>query len=234
MSSRVPIKYQSKLKRSKPSRTSTSKLISMRKNMGYQGSGRYSAGSDNELKFFDTGVNFNFDAVAEVPATGQLNLIPQGVTENTRVGRKCVIKSIYFKGYVLMDPGMAQASDICSMYLVLDKQANGGAAAITDVISGTNIVIGVNNLSNSQRFTIIKKFEFMFNPTAGVATAFAKQIRKVNWFKRCNIPLEFSNTSGVLSGIRSNNLFLIAGTSTVTDDLATIDMTCRLRFSDGS
>lgn len=234
MSSRVAIKSQGKLKRSKPSRTSTSKLISMRKNMGYQGSGRYSAGSDNELKFFDTGVNFNFDTVGEVPATGQLNLIPQGVTENTRVGRKCVIKSIYFKGYVIMDPSTLQGADICTMYLVLDKQANGGAAAVTDVLSGTNVVIGVNNLSNSQRFTIIKKFDFVFNPTAGVAAAYSKQIRKVSYFKRCNIPLEFSNTSGTLSGIRSNNLFLIAGTAGITDDSATIDMTCRVRFSDGS
>jgi len=59
--------------------------------------GRF-AGRGAELKFFDTATSFSIDTSPEVPATGQLVLIPQGVTESTRVGRKCVIRSIQDDG----------------------------------------------------------------------------------------------------------------------------------------
>ena len=35
--------------------------------------------SGEELKFFDTALSFTCDATGEVPATGQLALIPQGI-----------------------------------------------------------------------------------------------------------------------------------------------------------
>ena len=54
--------------------------------------------SGEELKFFDTALSFTCDATGEVPATGQLALIPQGYTESTRDGRKATIKSIWIRG----------------------------------------------------------------------------------------------------------------------------------------
>jgi len=80
--------------------------------------GRY-AGRGAELKFFDTSLSFLFDTTGEVPATGQLVLIPQGVTESTRVGRKCVIKSVHLKGITQGVPGAAatlQRLRTCTLY----------------------------------------------------------------------------------------------------------------------
>jgi len=68
--------------------------------------GRYS-GSSPELKFFDTALSFAIDTTVEVPATGQLSLIPQGVTQSTRVGRKATIKSIYLHGTAALVPAAA-------------------------------------------------------------------------------------------------------------------------------
>jgi len=114
--------------------------------------GRY-AGRGAELKFFDTSLSFLFDTTGEVPATGQLVLIPQGVTESTRVGRKCVIKSVHLKGItqgvLVLLPTFATTA---YLYLVLDKQANGAAAAFTDVMSTTLLATSFHNLANSQRF----------------------------------------------------------------------------------
>jgi len=66
--------------------------------------GRF-AGRGAELKFFDTATSFSIDTSPEVPATGQLVLIPQGVTESTRVGRKCVIRSIQGRWDLRFNPG---------------------------------------------------------------------------------------------------------------------------------
>nr|DAO75535.1 MAG TPA: capsid protein [Cressdnaviricota sp.] len=194
--------------------------------------GRYS-GRNAEQKFFDTTLNFLMDATGEVPATGQLCLIPQGVTESQRVGRKCVIKSILIKAIALYSPAAgADPYMTGEILVVLDKQCNGAAAAITDVLTGTQVNTALHNLANSQRFVVLKRIKIGFNPTAGVTTAYAGAARKIDWYKKCNIPIEFSSTTGAIGEIKSNNIFLLAGSSTAGDDLVTVSGTCRLRFSD--
>jgi len=195
--------------------------------------GRF-AGKNAELKFFDTATSFNIDQTAEVPATGQLVLIPQGVTESTRVGRKCVVRSIQGRWDIAYSPGAAAVgATTAAVYLVLDKQANGAAAAFSDVFSGSIATQGLHNLSNSQRFVVLKKWVWTFNAQAGVSTAYNSTVKHVDWFKKCNIPLEFSSTTGAITELRSNNLFLIAGAYN-TDDVVGVSGNVRVRFSDGS
>lgn len=192
--------------------------------------GRYNLpGGGSENKFFDTSLSFNFDATAEVPATGQLTLIPQGVTESTRVGRKCTIKSIQIRGAAIFG-GTNDSEDIAYLYVVLDKQCNGAAAAITDVLTSNNMRTGLINMANSERFVILKRFVLPLKSGAGVATAFGNCSAPIEWFHRCNIPIEYSSTTGAITEIRSNNIFLLAGG--IRDDVTSFLGTCRLRFSD--
>jgi len=197
--------------------------------------GRY-AGRGAELKFFDTALSFSIDATGEVPATGQLCLIPQGVTESTRVGRKCVIRSIQGKMQLLYQPAaQALATTSGVIYLVLDKQANGAAAAATDVFeSAANLHLQFHDLANSQRFVVLKKLKYTIVPGAGVSTAFNNGMRVIEWYKKCNIPLEFSSTTGAITELASNNVFLLAGCDANSDDVTTVIGNVRLRFSDGS
>lgn len=191
------------------------------------------ARAGGELKFFDTALSFNIDATGEVPATGQLNLIPQGVTESTRIGRKCVLKSILIKMNAANVPGAgAQGAANCSIFLIQDTQTNGAAAAATDVFTGTNFTLGLRNLSNGSRFRILKEWNMTFNPTAGVTTAWSNTIRHLTHFAKLNIPLEFSSTAGALTELRTNNLFLMASTDGNEDDLVSVAGNCRVRFSD--
>lgn len=193
--------------------------------------GRFT-GPQAELKFFDTALSFNVDSTPEVPATGQLNLIPQGVTESTRVGRKCTIKSIQIRATLLNTPGAAATdSGTTYMWLILDKQCNGAAAAFTDVFTNVGVQAALPNIANSERFVILKKWTMTFEPKAGVSTAFNTSRRELDYYRKCNIPIEFSSTTGAITEIKSNNLFLIAG-SGGTDDTVAVGGTCRLRFSD--
>lgn len=187
-----------------------------------------------ELKFFDTALSFLIDNTGEVPTTGQLTLIPQGVTESTRIGRKCVVKSVHMRGvYVYQPSTSATAAVVTFMYLVLDRQANGAAAAVTDVLTSNEMYSAFSNMANSERFKILKRFVVDFSPTAGVTTAYNNVRKPFEYYSKLDIPIEYSSTTGAISEIKSCNLFLLAGTDGGADDLVTVAGTCRLRFSDG-
>jgi len=199
---------------------------------GRFGQNAKAAGNKPELKFFDTTLAFVIDATGEVPATGQLNLIPQGDTESTRDGRSATIKSIQIRGMIKADFGAAaNPFGVTYMYLVLDKQANGAAAAVSDVLTNATMTNGMFNLENSARFVILKKWVHDWTPQAGATTAFGAVARHVEFYKKVDIPITWSSTTGAITEIRSNNLFLIAGaSSSALDDLVGFNGVCRLRF----
>jgi len=200
--------------------------------------GRFT-GSSPELKFFDTDLSFNIDATAEIPATGQLCIIPQGDTQSNRDGNKCVIKSINIHGIAQLLPGAAATScDVAYMYLIQDTQCNGAAATVADantgIFTGANLSTANHTIANGDRFRVLKKWTFSMNPPAGATTALNNVIRPFKYYKKCNIPMVYdaAATTGALTTIRSNNLFLVAGTAGNTDDLIAVQGSCRLRFSD--
>lgn len=185
-----------------------------------------------ELKFFDTDLAFSFDVTGEVPATGQLALIPQGDTQSTRDGRQAVVKSIQVYGYLSLAPAAAAAvSVIAYLYLVLDRQANGAAAAITDVFTSNDMGIALVNINNSGRFRILKRWAIEMNTPAGVSGAYNSYIKCLEFYEACNYLLDWSGTTGAITELRSNNLFLCAGAQGgAADDTVSFAGTCRLRF----
>jgi len=194
----------------------------------------YGRSAQAELKWLDTATSFNVDTTGEVPATGQLNLIPQGVEESQRVGRKVTIKSIHVRWNVQSANAAWQGSNL-RILLVQDKQANGAAATYSGVggVLETDSVTAFRNLENSNRFIIHKDWFFPLIPAAGVTTSFNLTTRTIQWSKKCHIPIEFdpSAATGAIGTIRSNNLFLIARSS-LDDDLITVSGVVRIRYVD--
>lgn len=195
---------------------------------------RIRRGLNIEKKFFDTAINFTVDATGEVPATGQLNLIPQGVTESTRVGRTCQLKSIQFRAQVRYDPGTdTRGSTTAYILLVQDRQANGAAAAITDVMTGNDLATAMINMANSERFKIVRRWVVHLDAEAGVAAAYSTSVKDIDDYIKINTSVEFSSTTGAITEIKSNNYFLLASTGVVTtDDAIAVVGTCRMRFTD--
>jgi len=203
---------------------------------GYTRTGGYYGrftGPNKELKFFDTALSFTVDNTGEVPATGQLALIPQGDTESTRDGRMAYVKSIQIRGVATFAPGAAAVAS-CNGFIdvVVDTQTNGAAAAVTDVLTSNNMGTALVNIANSARFKILKRFKWSFNPAAGATTALNTVSSKFDFYKKCDIPLTFNGTTGAITELRSNNIFLLAGSDGNGDDLITVIGTCRLRFYD--
>lgn len=197
--------------------------------------GRYS-GRSSELKFHD--VDLDADNVA---ATGviedSINKIAQGVTENTRVGRKCTIKSINWHYWITLNErdavGTPPNPDVFRIILFLDKQCNGATAAILDILETAHFQ-SFRNLANSGRFQILmdKTIPMNYNGIAsdnnGVVSS-SEVFKTGSFYKSCNIPLEFSGTTGAIGEIRSNNIGVIFIAEANNCDF---DSSFRLRFSD--
>ncbi len=126
--------------------------------LGGGGKGRFSGRTASpELKWFDTTVNFR-----GIPLNGSqkdsVNLIPQGVTENTRVGRRCTIRSIHWRMTLHLsnvhDSPTATPSEVYRIIMYLDKQCNGAAIIVRDLLED-NFLNQYRNLANTRRFSIL-------------------------------------------------------------------------------
>jgi len=187
-----------------------------------------------ELKFYDVSISEPFDATMGIPntPTSLVVALAQGTGESERIGRSIRVKSIQIKGRLISDP-TTTTSYSCDayMWLVLDTQANGANPAVTDVFTSATASSALVNLDNSQRFRILKKWHWNFGVTAGVAAAYSARSHSVDYYKKCDIPIEYSSTTGALTEIRSNNLFLICG-SLGGDDSVTLSGVARVRYTD--
>lgn len=174
--------------------------------------GRYNGPFAQETKFLDVTVS---DAIVATGGLiiGTVNVIPQGTTESQRIGRKVVISKILFK-YSFDLPSsatMTETSDIFRVILYVDKQCNGAAPAITDILVTAN-VRSFRALDNSDRFQILMDRTEAINATVGSGDGAANDsgitTRFRKFYKTCSIPIEYDSTSGVIAEIKSNNVGL--------------------------
>lgn len=177
--------------------------------------GFYGINRSSEMKFIDYAQAYVFSTTASVLTNGQLAIIAQGDTESTRDGRKATLTAVECKGILTLFPAAAAVvAGTVVMYLVQDMQCNGAAAAITDIFTSAALPAS-RNLENASRFKILKKFEYVFNPAAGVGGAFNTAVWPIDWYGKVNIPIIWDNTAstGAITTIRSNNLFLVGGSN---------------------
>lgn len=191
--------------------------------------------SDDEIKYLDTSLSFSLDSTAEVPATGgQLCLIVMGDDVVEREAWKVTCKGLQIRAKVTFVPGGASASGNSSVghiYVILDRQCNGAAAAVTDVFTSTDASIAMRNMGNSARFKILHHWEHAFTSPSGVANAFCSVA--TNW--EAYIPLKdlilkFDAATAAITSLTTNNIFIIAGTDGNSDDIITVLGTARLTF----
>lgn len=191
-------------------------------------------GTANEMKFHDENITD-----AAITSTWQLvqqmNLIPQGTTEKQRLGRKAWIKKIQMRA-VLTLPTTATAAETITTFrvaIVLDKQANGAAAAASDIWA-SDTWDAWNNLANSGRFRILYDKLIPVSCMSGSGRGSTDTLsyggvsRAIKFFHQCTIPLEFSSTTGAITEIKSNNITLWAISSSA---IGSLFGKIRLRFT---
>jgi len=202
-------------------------------------------GPGGELKFHDVDMNTLIDEAGETVNGQHLVQIAQGDTQSQRDGNKIVVKSIHFKGTLLYNPDTAnqsQAGTCIYMYIIQDTQCNGTAPTVGNANSGifttSDLSTAFMTLANSNRFKVLKKLVYTMNPPSGVSGAFGPVAKRFDVFKKCHIPIVYdaSATTGALTTVRSNNLWLIAGCAPTLpgglSDAVQLTSAVRIRFQD--
>ncbi len=194
---------------------------------------RYPSG---ELKFHDITLD---DAIVASGAgvRDSFNKIAQGITESERVGRKCTIKSVWWKYQCALPEFDAQGtpdnSDQVRVILYIDKQCNGATATITDLLESSTIH-SFRNLANQGRFIFLMdrvhalNYKNLASDGAGVVSG-ARVAEEFSFYKKLNLPIEFNGATGAIDEIRSNN---IGGALVSRNSDAGFLSNLRLRFTD--
>ncbi len=186
-----------------------------------------------ELKFHDLVIS---DAVIAIPGTitPSVNLIADGTTDQDRIGRKSVVRQLHWNFRIQL-PGSAGSTatgDLVTVICFLDRQANGGAAFATDILE-TDFFMSFNNIENKERFRILFRKTYVLNARSGAGNgsplSFGKYEIYDEFHKKCNIPIQFSGTSGVISEVKSNNIGVLLMSQ---QGLCGFNSQFRVRFTD--
>lgn len=202
--------------------------------------GRF-ATANSELKFFETDfIILPIPQLGVVPLAGTINNITQGVTEQNRIGRKCVIRRIEMLGTVGVPEYLGVTppnSDTTRIIVVLDRQCNGATATVAGDDGPLHVATWAAfwNLCNQGRFVILADHWTTFNynnmtEIAGPLFSASEVQRPFKLNKKVNIPVEFVGSTGAIGTIRSNNIFVVA-ISRLGEGNCNIKV--RVRFSDG-
>lgn len=194
------------------------------------------AQANGEKKFFDTGVNGAVPLAAGSIFAESLNLVAQGAAENQRIGRKIVLTDllIHFEMNQLTSASIAAGTDSHRIIIYLDKQTNGTAATPGDILENTNI-LSFRKLDNTGRFNILSDKIHRFSPngagTVGGVGNILPNNKHWSFYKRINVPVEFSGATGAIAEIRSNNLGVLILSSRAAANVLT-GFTARIRYTD--
>nr|WAE42737.1 MAG: capsid protein [Cressdnaviricota sp.] len=196
---------------------------------------RTARGSPPEKKNWDAALTLVASSTFAVPTSGSTGLplhgIAQGFDQNTRIGRKIYLKTLEILGNILFDPAAgAVGSDWAEMFLIWDKQANGGIPANTDIwTNSATPQTALRNLDKSPRFRVLKHEVFAFESAAGVSGAFEKVNRPFKWFVKCPLPITYNDPAGLYTSITINNLIIVFGSK---NGLCSAAGYTRVRYTD--
>jgi hypothetical protein len=195
--------------------------------------GRF-ASAGTESKFLDTA------RAAAVPATtgtimnNTLVTIPQNTTESGRIGRKVMLTKLFMQGHILIPTTAtnSETSDIVRLILYQDKQCNGAAATVTDILESADI-LSYRNLANSGRFIVLadKKWVISCSTGSGNGTtdSYTEAYKAFKINKMLKVPLEYDSTTGAITELRSNNIGVLAITET---GVASLQYNVRVRYNE--
>lgn len=181
----------------------------------------------------------NIDVVTgetEVTTTGAfylLNGCVQGAAATNRIGRKINMKSLQVHGQLKTDS--TTTFDRMKVAIIYDRQAN-AANPTAALVFTADTPFSMQNLDNSDRFVILKRFDCDMVGTAAATTAPTdKSIYTIDFFIPLNELVTKFDTSnaGDITDITSGSLFLYAvGMNPTGTAAGSITFTSRVRFHD--
>lgn len=189
--------------------------------------------SSGELKTHEVTVSNGTATAVGGTIHGSLNLIDNGTTTITRVGKQAQITKINMN-WVISLPStstIANSSDTVRLIVYMDKQANGAEATVADILEAAEIR-SFNNKANVNRFAILKNKKYNLDAKSSISTATAG----VDYLKSINIKfgkhpckIEYKGTGGGIADVTSCNIGVLVLS---LKGAITIGYKARVRFKD--
>lgn len=182
-----------------------------------------------EFKYHDVGAaNYACDATAGVVT--YLNDIDVGNTAVTRIGRQITIKSIQVEGIIVQEDAIC-GPNLVRIMIVYDKQTNGAAPTIADIMGGQSS-IRFRNLDYRSRFVILYNKTFVIGQVDNTATQAVcdARPRKVKLYRKCNLKTVYDGTAGGVADCATGGLFMITMGHQATGAASTATLAVRLRY----
>ncbi len=176
--------------------------------------GRYNNHGE-ELKFHDGTKACTVVASSGTVLNNSLNIVAQGTTESTRIGRHMVIKKIHLRGFLYLVESTAKGdtADRVRIIIGLDTQANGAAATIAQILT-TAAIDSFRNLQYHKRFRILyDKFHTIHAQVGGgngTTEDYGRAYKNFKFHKNCNIDVIYDDITGAITEQQGNNIFVMA------------------------
>lgn len=211
---------------------------------------QFSAPGFSGKKYLDTTVGAATATAGAILNSGTFLVVPRGVSKNERIGNDIVVTNVNVHGRLYMStaydenliaagpPDAVLFSDSVRMIWYIDHQCNGATCAVTDILETANID-SFRNMNNLNRFKILSDKRVDLNSGAGGAYSDGTNItfmrgsvdRKVGHAFKLQLPIYYSNTTGAISEIRSNNI----GCLIISERASSLyDLTVRVKYVDPS
>jgi len=183
-------------------------------------------------KYFDTTKAATTVASAGTIMSDSLNLMAQGAAETNRIGNRVKLTSVHVRARLIL-PASAGApiQDTVRVMVVLDRQANGAAPAVTDILQ-TADYRAFNNMNNKGRFqTLVDEtcdLDYQSGQSAAPLYAAVSKSFMLNK-KGLGIALMYSTSTPGIADVRTNNIVVMAISA---NGVATLEYIARIRYDD--
>lgn len=189
----------------------------------------------------DTGEYKSIDQTvgnATLDTTGSVTLLngcARGTDINEREGREIDLRSVQLRMNISAR-SEAIVDQTVRVLLVYDRQTNGAAPGLTDIIRG-GTVCGMRNLENRKRFKILMDYTVRLNANytggASLHTAANNGVFK-DYYQRFNLPTTFnSGNAGTVADMATGSLYMVrVGEIAAGTAAAEVDFCSRVRYTD--
>lgn len=175
----------------------------------------------NEKKFIDTSPG---TAVDSTVTTTLLNGSVPGSGATNRVGRAITIQSLYIR--FCISAGATPTNALFRILVIVDRQANGLAPPLTDILV-SNTPVALNNLDNRGRFVTLMDYMDVID------TAQQFKATKVLYLRKKIGVVYNSGTAGTIADIATNSVFWVAFSDLGAGATAPVALgRARIRFTD--
>lgn len=162
-----------------------------------------------------------------------LNGVATGTDFTDRIGRKIVMRSLYFRAFIRPTDNIT-GDTFARIIIVYDMQSNGAAPAATDVLKSANPAAQVN-LNNRDRFKILFDKAIAVGKTDNTATQAitnGHNMMAMKKYKRLKHETLFNGTTAAIGSIATGSIYLLAFSDQAAGAGCELYWSSRIRFED--